>query len=255
MGALGLVAATGVGMARSKLRLTRRTLRLSRWREDGFRVAQVSDVHLNNDGELRIAREAVEWAVAQKPDLFVFTGDFVNNHDRESLARIGPAFAPLEDLNCPCLACLGNHDYINHNPPRVRAEVARTRLRLLQNEDYRIGDIRIVGLDDALFGNPNYAMVAQDRTASTLVLLHEPDFVDHVPTNAALVLSGHSHGGEICFPGGLPIHLPRGAKQYWRGYYPHARVPLYVNLGTATLGPARVYCPSEVAVFTLRPSG
>ncbi len=248
------MATTGVGIARSELTLTRRTLRLPNWREHGFRVAQVSDVHLNNDGELRIARNAIEWAVAEKPDLFVFTGDFVNNAGRQNVARIGPAFAPLEDLKCPCLGCLGNHEYTCSNLPLVLEAVAKTRLRMLKNEEFRMGGVRVVGLDDALYGTPDYSLPAGHEGFSTLVLLHEPDFIEHVSATAGLVVSGHSHGGEICFPGGFPVHTPRGAKNYWRGFYRDTKVPMYVNVGTATLGPARIYCPPEVAVLTLRPT-
>jgi hypothetical protein len=188
--------------------------------------------------------------VEAKPDLFVFTGDLLN-HDDEAVSRIVPAFEALHDIGCLCVAVLGNHDYWSKALRKIKAELAKTRLRLLVNETFDVDGVQIVGLDDALSGHPDYGLVGAQDADSTLVLLHEPDFVAKVPTKGSLVLSGHSHGGEICLPGGIPLYTPKGAKKYQSGWYPGAATPLFVNRGTATLGPARVYCPPEVAMLTL----
>ena len=250
-GAAGLAAGTVGGIVGGGMVRTERTLRLPRWRADGFRVAQVSDVHVNNGGQLAAARQAVGWAVEAKPDLFVFTGDFLNYGTEEAFANIAPAFEALRDIGCPCLAIFGNHDYWTHVPEKVAAHVAKTPLRLLVNEAVDVGGVRVVGLDDALGGSPDYGLVAARDASSTLALLHEPDFAVNLPP-AGLVLSGHSHGGEICLPGGAPLYTPPGARRYRSGYYPRASAPIFVNRGTATLGPARVYCPPEVAILTLK---
>ncbi len=249
-GATGLLAGTGIGVAQSGMVRTERTLRLPRWKADGFRVAQVSDVHVNNAAQLAAARQAVQWAVEAKPDLFVFTGDFINHGTDQAFANIAHAFEALRDVGCPCLAVFGNHDYWSHVPEKVAAHVAKTPLRLLVNEAADVEDVRVVGLDDALGGSPDYGLVSAKDASSTLALLHEPDFVAHVPPTG-LVLSGHSHGGEICLPGGVPLYTPTGARKYQSGYYPGAKTPIYVNRGSATLGPGRVYCPPEVAILTL----
>jgi hypothetical protein len=75
--------------------------------------------------------------------------------------------------------------------------------------------------------------------------------VDWMPQEVSLQLSGHSHGGEVCLPGGFALHTPSAAKRYISGFYPNAPVPLYVSRGIATLSPMRIYCPPEVAVLTL----
>lgn len=252
LGAAGLVAGTAVGIFESGLQRTERTLRLPRWKADGFRIAQVTDVHVNNSGLLAAAQAAVRIAVDAKPDLFVFTGDFINYDDPSALANIAPAFEALHDLQCPCLGIFGNHDYWSGAIPKIRDEVRKTPMRLLVNEDVEVDGVRIVGLDDGLAGQPDYAMLLSNPAPSTVVLLHEPDYSKYLKPTAGLVLSGHSHGGEICLPGGIPFYTPTGSRRYQSGYYSWAPTPVYVNRGTATLGPARVYCPPEVAIFTLR---
>ncbi len=88
---------------------------------------------------------------------------------------------------------------------------------------------------------------------SLLVLFHEPDYVKITPTNVSLQLSGHSHGGQICLPGGRPLHTPYGANTYYAGYYANAPVPLFVTRGVGTIGPKlRLFCPPEVTILTLR---
>lgn len=250
-GAAGLVAGTALGVMESHLERSERAFRLPRWKADGFRIAHVTDVHLLNPSLLEVAQQAVRWAVESKPDLFVFTGDFLNQDD-ESLARIQPAFEALHDIGCPCLAVLGNHDYWSHATAKIAEEVSKTRLRLLVNQTFDTAGVRVVGLDDALGGQPDYGLVGAQDADSTVVLLHEPDYVAKLPTRGSLVLSGHSHGGEICLPGGIPLYTPKGAKKYQSGYYPGAATPLFVNRGTGTLGPTRVYCPPEVAILTLQ---
>lgn len=230
------------------MQVTERTLQLPRWGADGFRVAQISDVHLVDDAQLESAREAVLLAVQSKPDLFVCTGDFLNFDREDCLDRIGPAFEALSELACPCVAVLGNHDYRSGAARKLADRLAETRLRLLVNSVADVQGVRVVGLDDAHHGAPDFSLGG--GAASELVLVHEPDFADELKATG-LVLSGHSHGGEVCLPGGRPLYTPRGSRKYKTGFYDDGPTPVYVNRGTATLGPGRVFCPPEVAVLTL----
>src|SRR5579862_686997 len=80
IGAGGAVAATAIGgyMPSESLKVTRQTLHLPRWDADGFRVVQVSDIHANTKEQAKRAKEAMQLAVQEKPDLIVFTGDFLD---------------------------------------------------------------------------------------------------------------------------------------------------------------------------------
>lgn len=254
-GAAGALTTAGVGAYASSLAVTDRTLTLPNWDADGFRVAHLSDVHLNNDGLLAVARRAVDLVVRAKPDLVVFTGDFLNFDQDDCYLRIGKAFERLHDLACPCLAVFGNHDYGSAAPGRVAEALASTKFRLLVNEESTVDGVRVIGLDDALAGSPDFGLVSKHEGRSTLVLLHEPDYAAELGGTAGLVLSGHSHGGEVCLPTGRPLYTPRGARTYRSGFYADAPSPVYVNRGTATLGPIRLFCPPEVAILTLRGNG
>ena len=252
LGSLGL-GVIGFGAWGSReLRVDRRELRLERWDADGFRLVQVSDVHINDAGKLAVAQQAITLAVAEKPDLIVFTGDFVNFSAEECLANIEPAFEGLRDATCPCLAILGNHDYWCSGVSQIIERAARTPLKLLRNEVAEVQGVTVVGLDDALVERHDPTKVPKSLASKSLIaLLHEPDFVVDLPDHVSLTLSGHSHGGEICLPGGIPLYTPEGSKKYQSGFYDRS-VPLFVSHGTATLGPARTFCPAEINVLTLR---
>ena len=129
----------------------------------------------------------------------------------------------------------------------------KSPIKMLRNSPFEVSDVTIAGIDDAIENKHRPGFVTDLANPSLIVLLHEPDFVDSVPTNASLQISGHSHGGQICWPGGTPLHLPTGAKHYVCGFYPDAPVPLYVTRGVGTVGPQmRTFCPPEVSILTLR---
>jgi predicted MPP superfamily phosphohydrolase len=255
LGGLGLAGAgLAAGLIDNRLRLSRHTLRLPHWQADGFRIAHLSDVHVNDGAKLRVAQEAVRMALNAKPDAIVFTGDFVNYARDDCLANITQAFAELADAQCPCLAVFGNHDYSCGEPAKVAEAVRRTPLRLLMNETVKAQGVRIVGLvglDDALHGQPDHELTKK-TVPSTVILLHEPDAVIDLKPKGSLVLSGHSHGGEVCLPNGTPLTTPPGSKVYRSGFYPGATAPLFVSRGVVTLGPGRVYCPPEVCILEIR---
>jgi predicted MPP superfamily phosphohydrolase len=253
LGALAVAATTVDGYIGSEaIKLERKTLRLPKWDADGLRIAQVSDVHVNSDSMRDVAMDAVRMAIATKPDIFVFTGDFVNKAHDDTLRNVTQVFSLLHDVDFPCFAILGNHDYTTGNTRRLFETVRQTPLTLLQNDIVDVHGISLVGLDDAYFGHYRPQILRDPGLSrSTLVLLHEPDYVDNLPGSPSLVLSGHSHGGEICLPTGIPIHTPEGARKYKKGLYPHAKHPLYVSRGVASLSHFRIFCPPEVTLFTL----
>ncbi len=249
-----MVAATALegAVSSSEVRLERRNISLARWDAPGFRIAQISDVHLNNTGMRDKALQAVHLAMKQKPDLLVFTGDFLNKAKPECLGYVKEVFDHLGDAGCPCFAVPGNHDYTCEDTGRLFEVIAATPLHLLRNQIAEVHGISIAGLDDAYHGLAQFETTkSSELSVSTLVLLHEPDYVRQVQGTPSLVLSGHSHGGEICLPGGIPIHTPIGASIYKGGYYPDAPTPIYVSRGVGTLGPCRIFCPPEVTLITV----
>jgi uncharacterized protein len=234
--------------------LERRELHLPRWDADGFRIAVLGDTHANQPLQMDRARRAARMAMAEKPDVIVMVGDFVDTSRFYALDHIRWAFEDLADATCPCLAVLGNHDYWVEHPERVIAAIDETPLTLLRNETFDVGGVSIAGVDDALNNRHDLTFFPPDKVSkSTIALLHEPDFVDEMPEHVSLQISGHSHGGQLCLPFGVPLHLPRGARRYYRGFYPDAPAPLYVTRGIGTIGVDwRTFAAPEVSLLTLR---
>jgi predicted MPP superfamily phosphohydrolase len=91
-------------------------------------------------------------------------------------------------------------------------------------------------------------------------MAHSPDYADTVVAHPRgplvdLMLSGHTHGGQVRVPFLGPMHLPEGGRKYVEGFFHLDRMQLYVNKGIGTVGlPLRLNCPPEIALFTLQPA-
>ena len=226
----------------------------------GMTIAHVSDLHFYEPDIHAAAQNALEVIGRARPDLVILTGD-----QWESRGGHAGLLAWLGQLppGSRTLACLGNHDYAAGVSARAAERVhERGGCELLVNRSstlhLRGADLQIVGLDDLRHGRQDPGAVARglDPELPQLWLLHEPGHVDVYdwPESArpALLLSGHTHGGQIRFPGVAPL-TPRGSGRYVSGTYRTRRGPLYVSRGVGTSGVRlRVHCPPEVPIFTLR---
>lgn len=254
-GTLTALLGGSVGLIESSdVKLEKHELRLPKWDADGFRVAVLSDIHANDAVAAARAARAVQMAIEQKPDLIVLPGDFVNFSWPSVLTTMTGALEDLHQAKCPVIGTMGNHDYWTDNPRAVMEAIrSKTRIQLLRNESVDIGSIAVAGVDDAIANAHQPDFIAKLENKSLLVLFHEPDFVRTVPKNASLQISGHSHGGQMCLPFGVPLHTPYGSWKYQKGFYPDATVPLYVTRGIGCVGaPVRLFCPPEVSLLTLR---
>ena len=227
---------------------------LPKWDANGFRVAIMADLHTNSQDEVTHAATAIRAAIREKPDLIALPGDFVNVANETHFAFLRKALEPLHDAKCPVVATLGNHDYDCRDISGVVSAIKTSPAILLRNQAIDIQGVTVAGVDDGLAHRHRPEFLADaSLSRSLLALFHEPDYVDTLPTNVSLQLSGHSHGGQICLPGGRPLHTPRGAWTYFSGYYPDAKVPLFVTRGIGTVGPRlRIFCRPEVSILTLR---
>lgn len=250
------IAATGAYQWTSpdRLSLERRTLAPPGWQVDGFRVALLADPHVNTPRDVARMVEAARLAVEEKPDLIVLAGDYVNYEHPRTIEYIQTSLEPLAEFDGPKIAILGNHDYWIPRPREVMDALECHGVRLLRNDPLDIGDVVVAGFDDALTGHARFDFLsARHQGASTLGILHAPDFVSAVPEQINLVLAGHSHGGQVCLPFGIPMKLPYGGRRYVAGYYPKAPRPIYVSRGVGLSGPPyRAFCPPEVSILTIR---
>jgi predicted MPP superfamily phosphohydrolase len=224
---------------------------------ENFRIVQVSDVHHSSLVSLAEVRRVVELAAGARGDMVVLTGDYTTARRR----YIEPCAETLSTLSAPSgvWAVLGNHDHYTDGELTRRALAGRG-IGVLDNaytEITRGADkLQLAGIDDWSWGYADWgrALGKLDRRRPTLLLSHEPQVFD-LPEAAgiSLILSGHTHGGQVSLPFiGAPARFLDEFK-YLRGLYERAGAQLYVSRGTGVVGlPIRFGARPEIAVLRLR---
>jgi predicted MPP superfamily phosphohydrolase len=225
---------------------------------DGYRVAQISDLHC---GPFADGARVDRWVAAVnrlEVDLVAVTGDLIAS---------GSAFVPVVATSLGKLrgrdgvfACMGNHDYFTDGEEMALA-LEQAGLTLLRNRGVSIRRdddvLYVAGVDDTWTRRNDLDRALADRpvAASTLLLAHDPVlFPDAAKRGVDLTLSGHTHGGQI----GVPFfarrfNLARVITRFTTGLYRMGTAALYVNRGLGTTGmPIRLSVPAEIAVLTLR---
>lgn len=253
----GAVAASGAfaygDLASRKVEMVERELALPNWDADGFRVGVLADPHMDTSEATARTQAALRDVLANKPDVIAWVGDFLTSAAPQNLANVRETLALLNDTPIPSIGILGNHDYWAGYFPLVHRALTGSKMRLLRNETVEIGGVRICGVDDALMKKHRPDLVTGDK--NLIALLHEPDFVKDLARGPSLLVAGHSHGGQICLPGGFSVHTPRGARRFISGFYGDQEIPVYVSRGIGTTGPDwRLFCPPEATILTLRGS-
>jgi uncharacterized protein len=237
---------------------------------DGMTIAQLSDIHLDEFTEPFLLREAISHINRMQPDMVLLTGDYVSAEVLSKKMTMGAAWQCarlLKSIACPQkFAILGNHDILA-GANEITEAIAANGIPVLRNGFLPIerGHSRIwlAGIDDPVLGrpDPDLAMpVAIRNQASEPILLmcHAPDFVDPLlkhpcGRSIALVLSGHTHGGQVRLPMLGAMHLPPGGRKYVEGLFEFGGVQLYVNRGIGTVGlPFRFNCRPEITRLRLR---
>lgn len=228
---------------------------------DGFRIAQISDIHIENGGMSDELPSICELVSAQKADAIVITGDFVTQANIDNSQFLEPGLTRLQ-APMGVWGILGNHDYWGSEGPVFLKNMLRnTPVELLINQTHvwekEGARLHLAGFDDFWAGRPEFGVIRDlvpDNEAA-VVLGHEPDYAVDVATlnKFGLMLAGHSHGGQIALPGGIPIHVPDYARKFPRGWYDVNGLKLYTNRGLGTVGiPMRFCSRPEISVFTLR---
>ena len=234
---------------------------LARWPRalDGFRIVQLSDIHIGPILDRRFARRVVECTNALAPDLVAITGDLVDG----SVERIAPEVAPFAALRARhgVYFVTGNHDHYSGAERWVR-RVQALGIRVLRNERVTIGDgdagFDLAGVEDhhahLVSGTAREdlprALDGRDGSRPVVLLAHDPaSFPDAVRLGVDLQLSGHTHGGQI-----WPFnYLVRLSTPYVAGHYRVDGAQLYVSRGTGFWGPAmRLFAPAEITEIVVR---
>jgi len=258
-------AAAGIGISagavahgylyeRFRIGLTRETVDVSGLPPalSGLRIGLLTDLHRSDTVTHDLIDAAVQLLMAQSPDLIILGGDYVTWGDRRFVEPAADALAPLSAPQ-GVFAILGNHDNDHDMPPALAAKGfvvlrdARTRLTI-RGETLDLAGIRFWTRKPS-----EIAYVLRGASPNVILLAHTPmRLIEAAALAIPLVLSGHTHGGQIVLPGigavaarEFPVIAGAGRRDNTR---------IFVSRGVGTVYvPVRLNCPPEVAVLTLRP--
>jgi uncharacterized protein len=269
-GSTAAMAFYGGEVARHELEIIYRTITLSRLPDAfaGMKIVQISDFHFEEYTEAAFLNAVVRRVNALHPDLVVLTGDFVSSKPlpQRFAVKLGYHCADLlGQLQAPLrFAIMGNHDALV-GARAVTDALSMHGIPVLANRSVPLerdgGRIWLAGIEDALQQRPNLAAALpagrNPQREPVILLAHEPDFADYVVGHQVdLVLSGHTHGGQILIPFLPPLMLPDLGTRYVHGLFRlRDGMQLYVNRGIGAVNlPFRFRCPPEITVITLQPA-
>jgi predicted MPP superfamily phosphohydrolase len=222
---------------------------------ENFTVLHLSDLHVDiSEGAMR---HLVGIVSGLKYDICVLTGDYRG----QTSGPFDPSLKGIEklraQLNGPVYGVLGNHDSIQMTPA-----LEAMGIRMLFNECDRIArgddEIYLAGVDDAHFyraDDIHKAASGIPSSAFSILLSHTPEVYERAArADFDLLLSGHTHGGQLCLPGGIPIKLEsRLPRRMGAGPWHHIGMAGYTSTGAGTsLLPVRLNCPAEITLHTFR---
>ena len=220
----------------------------------GLRIAFLSDLHRGPHVDPSHIRRAVQMAREAAPHLILLGGDFVS----QSVTYADSCAQELVSLQAPLgvYACLGNHDYWT-DPDAVTRALSRAGVRVLRNEGVEVAEgLWVAGLDDVWEGRPSLDMALRGMPtdATAVLVVHEPDYADEVAADGRVMLmvSGHTHGGQVRLPFLGPPVLPYLGQRHPAGLYVLGDMKLYVSRGVGLIAPpVRFNCRPEVTLLTL----
>lgn len=222
-------------------------------------ILHFTDTHVKFDYTVEKIQELIDVINAHHPDIIIFSGDLMDNYD--SARHLREELVPLlraMHATYGKFAVYGNHD-IGGGARSVYADMMReSGFILLQNDQRSLPELQIciLGLDDATAGFEDISITKQKQQPYQILITHEPDIVNTMELSTIdLIMSGHTHGGQVAFPFIRKKVMPRGGKMYRKGLYTIGKTTLYVSVGIGTTKlPFRLGNPPELVVYTIHPN-
>lgn len=256
VGALSGIAAYGVAYERHHLRLITRDLGVRGLPAafDGLRIGMITDVHHSGVVPADDVTRAVTLLKDADPDIVVLGGDYVSFFDRAYIGPVAELLTPLAHARHGSFAVLGNHDDEREMPAALTARgfsVLKDQRTSLTINGERLD---LAGIRFWTRTAGEIATVLKGTGGTTILLAHDPRrLAEAAALDVQLVLSGHTHGGQVLVPAVGPI---AGRKfPVLAGYATRDNTSIFVSRGVGTVYvPVRINCPPDVAVLTLRRS-
>lgn len=241
----------------SSLKIERITIDLKRLPKnlDGFRLVHLSDIHHSPFTDLAHITRAAEIANSLKPDMFVLTGDYVS-HEREYIEPMAEVLGTLQS-EFGTFACLGNHDHWTDGE-LVTESMRDAGIKVLINEGIRFtardSSFWLAGVDDYMVGKTDLraAFRGSFPDEMKMLLAHNPIIVRRAArAGVDLMLSGHTHGGQVKIRDDEKRILPR--RKLKNGLHRRKETQIYITRGIGTVVlPVRYQCPPEISLLELR---
>jgi predicted MPP superfamily phosphohydrolase len=225
---------------------------------DGFRIVHLSDIHHSPLTNLEHIKRAIEISNDLRPDMFILTGDYVS-HESEYIEPVAEVLGELKSVY-GTFACLGNHDHWT-NADLVTSSFRAAGINVLINEGFRLSakgeSFWLCGVDDFMMGKTNLraALKGSELDEMKLLLSHNPAvFKRAVYSNIDLVLSGHTHGGQVKLREPREkVFFPNMRRRLTSGLHRRKDSQIYITRGIGTVVlPVRYQCPPEISVLELR---
>jgi len=222
---------------------------------EGFRIVHLSDVHHSPFTSLEHISRAVDISNSLKPDMFVLTGDFVS-HETEYIEPVAQVLGTLES-EFGSFACLGNHDHWT-DAGLVTKHLRESGITVLINEGFRFAahdsTFWLCGVDDYMVGETDLraALRGSFPDEMKLLLAHNPKILYRAArAQIDLILSGHTHGGQIKLRDEEKRILPN--RKFASGLYRRKETQIYITRGIGTVVvPMRYRCPPEISLIDLK---
>jgi predicted MPP superfamily phosphohydrolase len=229
-----------------------------------LRIVQITDTHLGPWQSVDRLRSLIASLVEREPDLVMLTGDFLTMESMGSPGCLDMALEPLAPIADRCVAIFGNHDH--EAPDHVRSAMQSVGIRLLVDEEAclesPVGRIQVLGADFVNKGHRDHlsdllTRYPRRKEHLRLLLLHDPVGFHALPEDEVdLVLSGHTHGGQVGLLSlGIDWTVLSASRWPDQGLFARGASRLYVHRGTGFYGfPLRVGVPAEHSVLEISPA-
>lgn len=234
---------------------------------DKYKIIQVSDFHsVKNE---KLVNDIVYNIEKEKPNIIVITGDLFSNTDDKNIKASTNFLKEIKNI-APIYFVSGNHEARSNNYSKIKNILIDNNVTILDNKlkviKYRGGEINLIGIDDPIMVNSgdidNFDTIKKelckvifDKNKFDILLSHRPEFFDtYVNNNIDLILSGHTHGGQIRLPFIGAIYAPNQGlfPKYDSGLFKKEKTIMIISrgIGTSKL-PIRINDRPELVIISL----